>query len=91
MFSIFIFTSLCGLVMWTAYGQVWLQHMEVIRPVSTLPTANVLITQMTQACTQFCIQLTARLSTVLFGSLTSVIRSDIHTIHPTYYYNYINI
>ena len=82
---------LSGLVMWTTYGQICAQTMEVFRCVSTLPTISTLSSRLIRSYTQFCIQLAARQSTVSKSFFTTVISSDVHTFHLAYNYNYIYI
>lgn len=79
------------IAMWTAYGQPWSQTMEVIRSVSTQPTANLLNALLVRSYTQFCIQFTAAYSTVKNQVTTTVNSSFVHSIHLAYYYNYIYI
>ena len=88
---IFSALRLCGVVMWTAYGQVCAQIGKVIRAVSTLPTELSLSSQIVQSYTQFCMRTTAGVSTIKSVFFTTVNYRDIHIVHLAYNYNYIYI
>jgi len=77
--------------MWTAYGQVCAQTGKVVRLVSTLPTASLLNSSIVRSYTQFCMRLTAGLSTIKSTPFTTVNFQDIHIVHLAYNYNYIYI